>query len=239
MKMRSFFLVPMGLMMLTTACAHQHHGHGHGHGHHGQRHYPVQPMPVQQIQYEEEHLRVSGRGAVVPDVTQTQAQQKLMAMRASRMDAYRNLAERLYGIELEGSTTVRQMAARHDTVRSFINRHVAGARVVETVLMDDNIYQTTLELTVGRRFYSCVTYPSTCSTVHVPAPTPVRAPVPVSPVCEQAPCQPVSVPRTAPRNCGSTPCERQPVYTRYPERAPRQGSCPTTDCVHAPYETYR
>jgi hypothetical protein len=219
-KMRSLFLMLMGLMMWTPVFAQQPSEPGQN---------PSPSDTVQPISEEEEPIRVRGRGAVVPDVTRTQAQQKLMAMRASRMDAYRNLAERLYGIELEGSTTVREMAARHDQVRSFINRHVAGARVVETVLMDDNIYQTTLELTVGRRFYSCVTYPSTCSTVQAPAPAPAP------PSCEPAPCRSQPAPRPVPRDCAPAACNRQPVYTRYPE----QDACPASDCVHAPYDTYR
>lgn len=232
MKMRSFLLAPVGLLMLTTACAHQPHGHGHGH----RTNYPVQPMAIQQVHYEDETIRVSGRGAVVPDVTQTQAQQKLMAMRASRMDAYRNLAERLYGIELEGSTTVREMAAQHDQVRSFINRHVSGARVVETVLMEDNIYQTTLQLTVGRRFYTCVSHPVTCGTTSAPAP----APTPARGTCQEAPCrqQPDPSPTRAPRTCETTPCEREPVRTRYPDTTPRQVNCPASDCVHGPYDYY-
>ncbi|MFP4244932.1 MAG: hypothetical protein ACLFRJ_07625, partial [Ectothiorhodospira sp.] len=70
MKMRSFLLAPVGLLMLTTACAHQPHNHGHG----DRPNDSVQPKPIQQVQYEDETIRVSGRGTVVPDVTQTQAQ---------------------------------------------------------------------------------------------------------------------------------------------------------------------
>ncbi|MBK1674133.1 hypothetical protein CKO35_12635 [Ectothiorhodospira shaposhnikovii] len=146
MKMVSLLLMVFMLTFATSACAQN----------------QTYPAVVNQDNFETRVIRVSGYGAVIPNIHQTQAQLKLHAMRASRLDAYRNLAESVYGINLEGSSTVRDMAARHDQILAHINARIAGARVMDVILVDDDIYETILELTVDRHFHSCITQPQTC-----------------------------------------------------------------------------
>lgn len=104
-------------------------------------------------------LRANGFGTVVPAAELTAGQEKLLAMRASRIDAYRNLAEMLNGMAVVGNTTVRQMATDHDHVRSLVSDIVRGARVVNIEQVDDETYQTIVELTLSRRFYLCLQDP--------------------------------------------------------------------------------
>ncbi len=111
----------------------------------------------------EEVVRVNGLGVVVPRADLTHAQQRLAALRASRVDAYRNLAEQVYGLQVTGNTTVRQMAVTHDHVRTFVQQTIRGATVVDIDLIDDDTYQTTVELRLGPRFFVCVGNPAPCS----------------------------------------------------------------------------
>jgi len=111
----------------------------------------------------EEVVRVNGLGAVVPRAELTHAQQRLAALRASRVDAYRNLAEQVYGLQVTGNTTVRQMAVTNDHIRTFVQQTVRGATVVDIELIDDNTYQTTVELRLGPRFFTCIGNPVPCS----------------------------------------------------------------------------
>ncbi|EHQ51979.1 hypothetical protein ECTPHS_04758 [Ectothiorhodospira sp. PHS-1] len=204
MKKMSLLLLVLILSFVTSACA-QHYAH---------------PPVVYHGHYEDRVIRVSGYGAVTPSVHQTQAQLKLNAMRASRLDAYRNLAESVYGINLEGSSTVRDMAARHDQIRTYVNAKVTGARVVDVILADDDIYETVLELTVGRQFYSCVTQPQTCM---VPVGAPVRSPAYVAPA---APYHPAVVPN----QCGAWGCA--PVRRAAPQ--PHWQHCAGPYCNYGP-----
>lgn len=112
----------------------------------------------------EEVIRVNGLGAVVPRAELTHAQQRLAALRASRVDAYRNLAEQVYGLQVTGNTTVRQMAVTNDHIRTFVQQTIRGATVVDIDLVDDDTYQTTVELRLGPRFFVCLGNSTSCFT---------------------------------------------------------------------------
>lgn len=78
----------------------------------------------------------------------TPGQRRLMAIRASKLDAYRSLAEQLNGIEIEGNTTVGAMAVKSDSFRARINAVVKGARVTSVTPMADGNYETVIEVFV-------------------------------------------------------------------------------------------
>lgn len=118
--------------------------------------------PIQYVAAEET-VRVNGLGAVVPRADWTHAQQRLAALRASRVDAYRNLAEQVYGFRVRGNTTIQQMALTNDSIRTFVEQTIRGASVVDIELIDDDTYQTTIELRLGPRFFACVENPGSCS----------------------------------------------------------------------------
>ena len=108
---------------------------------------PVSPMV----------LRVTGYGAVNPKGKLSPVQKRLMAMRASRLDAYRNMAERVYGASLEGHSTVRDLVTLNDQVKTYIETHIHGARVVSTHVLDDSSVETTLEMIIDEGFRNCLT----------------------------------------------------------------------------------
>ena len=57
-------------------------------------------------------LRVVGYGATNESSEQSATQKRLMAIRASKLDAYRAMAERVYGTSIQGSTSVSKAVAR-------------------------------------------------------------------------------------------------------------------------------
>lgn len=107
---------------------------------------PVAPMT----------LRVVGYGAPSTDSSQTAVQRRLLAMRASKMDAYRSMAERVYGTSVSGTTTVRDMVLQNDRFRTYVETYMHGARVVSTDVMPDGSVETILEMTIDQGFRNCL-----------------------------------------------------------------------------------
>ena len=56
------------------------------------------------------------------------AQRKLLAMRAARLDAYRAMAEQVYGLRVEGGSTVGSLALKDDSFKVYIDAFIRGAR---------------------------------------------------------------------------------------------------------------
>lgn len=74
------------------------------------------------------------------------AQQRLMAARASKVDAYRNLAEQVYGVTLGSETVLEDHKLQGDAVRTRIAGIVSGAELVSVEPLGSDTYQTTLRL---------------------------------------------------------------------------------------------
>ncbi len=84
------------------------------------------------------------------------AQRRLMGMRASKMEAYRALAEQIYGVHLNSHTTVENMMVKNDSYRSYIDSVVRGARVKSITAIDADTYETVMEIDLTPHFYECV-----------------------------------------------------------------------------------
>lgn len=74
------------------------------------------------------------------------AQRKLLAMRAARLDAYRAMAEQVYGLRIEGGSTVGSLALKDDSFKVYIDAFIRGARVTNNVQREDGTYETTVEM---------------------------------------------------------------------------------------------
>ncbi len=102
-------------------------------------------------------LRSVGYGAY-PESSKhlSKAQKRLMAIRASRLDAYRSMAERVYGMSLRGNTTIRDMVAKNDGFKTAIDAFIHGARVVSAEVMADGSVETILEMVIDSGFRNCI-----------------------------------------------------------------------------------
>ena len=74
------------------------------------------------------------------------SQQRLLAIRASKLDAYRALTEQVYGQQLDASTTVADMTVMSDTFRARVEGVMYGAVLVSITPVGDDTYETTLSL---------------------------------------------------------------------------------------------
>lgn len=140
--------------------------------------YQPEPPPTEEV-------RAVGYASEAAYAGMPAAQRRLMAMRASKVDAYRALAEAVYGVEVSGHTTVRDRAVREDRYRTYVDAVIRGARVVETETRADGIHATTVALDVGVGPWGCAGATGyACTEVTVPggayylAPMPGYPPVP-------------------------------------------------------------
>ncbi|MDD5557635.1 MAG: hypothetical protein PHN82_10380 [bacterium] len=86
-------------------------------------------------------------GTGVPREGEAGAVARLNAERAAEAVARRNLAEKVYGVRIDASTTVRDFVTVDDQVKAAVERYLAGARVAgEPVVMPDGTVEVTMEL---------------------------------------------------------------------------------------------
>jgi hypothetical protein len=74
------------------------------------------------------------------------AQQRLLAIRASKLDAYRSLTEQVYGQQLDATTTVADMTVMSDTFRAKVEGVIYGATMVSITPVGEDTYETTMSL---------------------------------------------------------------------------------------------
>lgn len=73
-------------------------------------------------------------------------QRRLLAIRSSKLDAYRALAEQVFGQYLDADTTIGEMTIEDDRFRARVEGVIYGARLVSIEPVGDDSYQTTLSL---------------------------------------------------------------------------------------------
>jgi len=93
-----------------------------------------------------ETISATGYAVISVQSHKLPAQQRLMAIRASKLDAYRSLTEQVYGQHLDASTTVADMMVTSDTFRTRVEGVIYGARLVSITPIGEDTYETTLSL---------------------------------------------------------------------------------------------
>lgn len=115
-------------------------------------------------------IRVNGYGTVGDEQPQISAtQRRLLAMRASKMDAYRALAERVNGTRIQGVTTVSNLATTDDSIRAYVDSLVRDARVSNVRELSDGSFETQLELVLEPQVQRCLLQGDVENTVCRPA----------------------------------------------------------------------
>jgi hypothetical protein len=93
-----------------------------------------------------ETLTATGYAVISVQNHRNPAQQRLLAIRASKLDAYRSLTEQVYGQQLDASTTVADMVVQNDTFRTRVEGVIYGAVLVSITPAGDDTYETTMSL---------------------------------------------------------------------------------------------
>lgn len=101
-------------------------------------------------------VRVRGFSALPVANDQSLAKRRLMAIRASRLDAYRALTEQIYGTALAGSTQVQDLVAESDRIKAWVESYIQGARVLAVHEQEDGTVETEMTLTITPYFQQCL-----------------------------------------------------------------------------------
>jgi outer membrane protein FlgP len=76
----------------------------------------------------------------------------LQAMKASKLDAYKELTEMVYGQKIDASNQLHDMVLTNEQLSASVKGVISGARVIKTYAVDD-VYVTELELDFEQVYY--------------------------------------------------------------------------------------
>ena len=91
-------------------------------------------------------VRGIGYATVSNQPGKTAAQKQLMAIRASRLMAMRDLAEKIHGLNIDAYSSLAETTMLADSTRATVQGLVRGARVVSITPTRSNVYETILEI---------------------------------------------------------------------------------------------
>ena len=107
----------------------------------------VLAAPAGGIDWDQAVIRAEGAG-VAPTTAYNSVQARLMARRAAIVDAYRQLAEQIKGVNVDATTKVQNMMMTNDTVTTKVSALVQGARIVDEKVLPEGGYSVTLQVPV-------------------------------------------------------------------------------------------
>jgi hypothetical protein len=90
-------------------------------------------------------LTAVGYAPIDRQPAELRSEQLLMAMESSKILAYRELTEQVYGLQLNSKTAVHDWAMSSSDTKIMVSGLIKGARVVKTYPVD-GFYVTELEL---------------------------------------------------------------------------------------------
>jgi len=108
-----------------------------------QRSEVVEQLPNGAINWSQGVVTAKGSGAPPTGITNI-AQARLMAERAAKADALRNLLETVKGVRVDSETTVESYTTKNDRVLTRVSGIVIGARVVDTRYLSDGAVEVTV-----------------------------------------------------------------------------------------------
>ena len=85
---------------------------------------------------------------VAPPTAYNSVQARMLARRAAIVDAYRQLAEQIKGVNVDADTTVENMMVTSDVVRTHVSALVQGARIVDEKTLSEGGYSVTLQVSM-------------------------------------------------------------------------------------------
>lgn len=109
---------------------------------------PAAPVPVPAGPAAELSPRLVGRGfaQVSGQPGRTVSERRLLAVRAARLEALRDLAEQVHGIRLSADTLVRDAVVQDDRLAAGIVATLRGARTLSIQPRGEDGYEVTMEL---------------------------------------------------------------------------------------------
>lgn len=158
-------------------------------------------------------ITVQGMG-VAPTYAVNAIQARMLARRAAVVDAYRQLAEMVKGVNVDSETTVENMMVTSDVTKTKVTALIQGARIVSEQAVDGGGYTVTMEMSVFCASNSLATavlptntvptsFPAPDASVTASTPSSVQVNVQVTPGTTQTPA--TTIPSvTTPSHQGSS-----------------------------------
>lgn len=91
-------------------------------------------------------LKGMGFAQIAGQPGKTTNEKRLMAIRAARMDALRDLTEQVHGIRINASTTISQAVVRDDSLSAVVQGTLRGARTVRVTPKGSDSYEVEMAL---------------------------------------------------------------------------------------------
>ena len=130
--------------------------------------------------------KVTAKGGGVPPTGITvPSQARIMAERAARADALRNLLEAVKGVRVDAETTVENYTTKSDRVMTRVSGIVIGAREVGKRYLSDGAVEITMEINLTGELLAVMLQelpPLTMPQMPAPPRPPIQKPAPPSPV---------------------------------------------------------
>ncbi len=102
-----------------------------------------------------------GYGTISQFKNHPKSQQRLLAMRAARLDAYRNLVEEFYGTRIKGHTSVKDMSIESDSYRSYFDSVIRGISLLSITPKGNDVYEAEVELILSGDISNCLSAATT------------------------------------------------------------------------------
>ena len=87
-----------------------------------------------------------GYASVASQPAKSINQRRLMAIRAARLEAMRNLTEQVHGIRINSRTTIIDAIVQNDSLRATVDGLIVGAKTVRINPVGSDTYEVVLEL---------------------------------------------------------------------------------------------
>ncbi len=91
-------------------------------------------------------ITATGYAVIELQASEFPEQRRLLAIRASKLDAYRSLAEQVYGQFIDSDTSVRDLVLSNDTFRAHVQGVIYGAELESITPIGMDTYEVTLSL---------------------------------------------------------------------------------------------
>jgi outer membrane protein FlgP len=101
---------------------------------------------VETVVGERGNILATGYAVISVQPHDNPAQQRLLSIRASKLDAYRSLMEQVYGQYMDSNTTIGELVVENDSFRARVQGVIYGAHLVSITPVDDDTYEVTMSL---------------------------------------------------------------------------------------------
>ena len=91
-------------------------------------------------------IRAVGYAPINAQLGNDDTTKTLMAIKASKLEAYRELAEQVFGQRVDGDQSLQSLVVTNTQLKSSVEGVIRGAKVVKSYAVGENTYATELEL---------------------------------------------------------------------------------------------